>query len=110
MDQYETFKIDYNGRNYTRGQSFDGDLGEDISDNGGVKAAYRAFKKIADEDREQCIPHLPFNAAQLFWVKGITCLNLLFKNNLTQNDIFTFFAGWLCHGLLLLRLPGLSNI
>ena len=78
MDQYETFKIDYNGRNYTRGQSFDGDLGEDISDNGGVKAAYRAFKKIADEDREQCIPHLPFNAAQLFWVKGITCFIFFF--------------------------------
>ena len=105
MDQYETFKIDYNGRSYTRGESFAGDIGEDISDNGGVKAAYRAFKMIAEEERELCIPHLPFNAAQLFWVRII-----YFQLIRPKISIYTCVTGWLCHGLLLLRLPRVSSI
>ena len=74
VDQYENFPIMYKGQNYTTGGSLCelgfglGCAGEDISDNGGVKTAYRAFQKIKGSAKEECIPGLPFSANQLFWV------------------------------------------
>ena len=54
VDQYENFPIMYKGQNFTTGGSlcelgFDlgcSLAGEDISDNGGVKTAYRAFQNL----------------------------------------------------------------
>jgi len=74
VDQYENFPIMYKGQNYTTGGSLCelgfglGCAGEDISDNGGVKTAYRAFQKIKGSAKEECIPGLPFSANQLFWL------------------------------------------
>ena len=78
VDQYEKFPLEYKGQNYTLGSGFSecslwsnsnfGCAGEDISDNGGVKTAYRAFQKTKGRAKEECIPGLPFSANQLFWV------------------------------------------
>ena len=77
----------YKGQNFTTGGSFcefgfereccllaeasgqrNSCAGEDISDNGGVKTAYRAFQNMKGSAKEECIPGLPFSANQLFWV------------------------------------------
>jgi hypothetical protein len=113
VDQYRTYKIPFQGRNYSIDyyrnlviQQFvdesDGDTcdvseyeddddqsedptlsntenpGDNISDNGGVKMAYRAFQKIEGRRRQECVPGLPFSARQLFWVgpspgQAVTC-------------------------------------
>ena len=78
VDQYENFPIMYKGQNFTTGGSLCelgldlGCAGEDISDNGGVKTAYRAFQNIKGLAKEECIPGLPFSANQLFWVSHIS--------------------------------------
>ena len=75
MDQYENFPILFKGQNFTTGGSYCelgvnlGCAGEDISDNGGVKIAYRAFQNSRGQAKEECIPGLPFTANQLFWVR-----------------------------------------
>ena len=123
MDQYKTYKIPYQGRNYSidysaepKEQSGSGDdfeeessgvddacmcecgnqdycealsgeedddddvesddssvsgtrdPAENISDNGGVRMAYRAFQLIEGRRRQECVADLPFSARQLFWV------------------------------------------
>ena len=68
MEQYSSFAIPYGGRNYTMGRR---DAGENIADNGGVKTAYRAFQRLPEAAKDQCIPGLPFSPNQLFWVKNI---------------------------------------
>ena len=74
VDQYKNFPIMYKGKNFTTGGSLCelglglGCAGEDISDNGGVKTAYRAFQNSKGLAKEECLPGLPFSANQLFWV------------------------------------------
>ena len=84
VDQYEDFPIMYKEQNFTTqtGGSlcelgFDLNCaGEDISDNGGVKTAYRAFQNIKGSAKKECIPGLPFSANQLFWVnQSRTCIH-----------------------------------
>jgi hypothetical protein len=124
VDQYRTYKIPFQGRNYSIDysknrvwanqqslialalQSFNDESdgkacedseyeddddesedpplsgtknpGDNISDNGGVRMAYRAFENIEGRRRQECVPGLPFSARQLFWVgpspgQAVTC-------------------------------------
>ena len=68
VDQYIKFKISFRGSTYSTNATNETDQAENISDNGGVKMAYRALQKLQDPARNQCVPGLPFSANQLFWV------------------------------------------
>ena len=48
-------------------------LGENIADNGGGKAAYEAYKRLPDAEK-QCVPGFNFTSDQLFWVKFLETL------------------------------------
>ena len=63
---------------------------EDIADNIGLKLAYNALQHFRGQkdqkEKENCLPDLPFNANQLFWVNNwedsakelIVCFQLTF--------------------------------
>ena len=53
---------------YSEEEVSHGRAGENIADNGGVKAAYRAFNRQRHPKKDECVPNIPFNANQLFWV------------------------------------------
>lgn len=63
VDQYSKFKIE--------GESINGrqTLGENIADNGGLSAAYRAYEKwILENGEEKPLPLLSLSHRQLFFV------------------------------------------
>merc|ERR1712037_152562 len=64
-EQYKSFRITYEGRSYS--VAGDHDQGENIADNGGSKAAYRAYKKLPAAEKE-CVPGFNFTSDQLFWL------------------------------------------
>lgn len=62
VDQYSSYKIDeiqLNGKQT---------LGENIADNGGLKAAFRAYEKWAETNLEPRLPGLNLTSKQLFFV------------------------------------------
>lgn len=62
VDQYSTYKIDDNHLNGKQ------TLGENIADNGGLKAAFRAYEKWAERNPEPQLPGLNLTSKQLFFV------------------------------------------
>ena len=66
VEQYQNFSISYEGEDF----SVPGEkaAGENIADNGGMKAAYEAYKRLPDAEK-QCVPGFNFTSDQLFWVK-----------------------------------------
>ncbi|CAM9846369.1 membrane metallo-endopeptidase-like 1 [Lampetra fluviatilis] len=66
VHQYGNFTWDIAGRQNLSGVNT---LGENIADNGGIRQAYQAFKKIAaDEKEEPTLPGLNLNHKQLFFL------------------------------------------
>merc|ERR1719305_2056308 len=64
-EQYRSFTINYKGEPFTLSGVHD--QGENIADNGGAKAAYRAYKKLPASEKE-CVPGFNLTSDQLFWV------------------------------------------
>jgi len=64
-EQYRSFTINYKGEPFTLSGVHD--QGENIADNGGAKAAYRAYKKLPSSEKE-CVPGFNLTSDQLFWV------------------------------------------
>lgn len=62
VDQYSSYKVDSNNLNGKQ------TLGENIADNGGLKAAFRAFEKWSDQNPEPRLPGLSLTSKQLFFV------------------------------------------
>ncbi|XP_044260101.1 endothelin-converting enzyme homolog isoform X2 [Tribolium madens] len=63
VDQYNKYTI--NGKNVNGNQT----LGENIADNGGLKAAYHAYLALMkDKPEPKTLPGLPLNHKQLFFV------------------------------------------
>ena len=66
VEQYQNFSISYEGEDFSVPGAKA--AGENIADNGGMKAAYEAYKKLPDAEK-QCVPGFNFTSDQLFWVK-----------------------------------------
>nr|XP_023014776.1 endothelin-converting enzyme homolog isoform X2 [Leptinotarsa decemlineata] len=63
VDQYNKYQI--NGKNINGNQT----LGENIADNGGLKAAFHAYLELMKNKPEpQALPGIPLNHKQLFFV------------------------------------------
>lgn len=62
VDQYNDYKID---DNHINGKQT---LGENIADNGGLKAAFRAYSRWADKHPSPRLPGLNLTNSQLFFV------------------------------------------
>ena len=76
MDQYDHFKIQGSTYSLTSPMSYSYPTvrsvdyrGEDISDNGGVAAAYTALQDLWTRESRECVPGTTFTANQLFWVR-----------------------------------------
>jgi len=65
VDQYQTFGISFEGKDYRKEDVFPS--GENIADNGGVGAVYRAYDQLPLEEK-QCVPGFNFTSDQLFWL------------------------------------------
>ena len=66
VEQYQNFSISYEGEDYSKSRA--AAAGENIADNGGSKAAYEAYKRLPDAEK-QCVPGFNFTSDQLYWVK-----------------------------------------
>ena len=66
VEQYQNFSISYEGEDFSVPGAKA--AGENIADNGGMKAAYEAYKKLPDAEK-QCVPGFNFTSDQLYWVK-----------------------------------------
>lgn len=62
VDQYSSYKIDDSHLNGKQ------TLGENIADNGGLKAAFRAYEKWAETHSEPQLPGVNLTSKQLFFV------------------------------------------
>merc|ERR1711971_858838 len=65
VEQYQNFSISYEGEDYSKSRA--AAAGENIADNGGSKAAYEAYKKLPDAEK-QCVPGFNFTSDQLYWL------------------------------------------
>ena len=66
VEQYQNFSISYEGEDFfVPGVHA---AGENIADNGGGKAAYKAYERLPLKEK-QCVPGFNFTSDQLFWVK-----------------------------------------
>jgi len=65
-DQYSNFNIRYGGREYSLDRN--SEQGENIADNGAAKVAYRSFQAADIPGKEECLPGIPLNANQLYWL------------------------------------------
>ena len=90
MNQYSGFKIvgvQLNGKQT---------LGENIADNGGLKAAFHAYRNLKTKD--SYLPGVNVTHDQLFFIsfaqvslfKNVQCLHSAMK---LRNEMFYFFAG-----------------
>ena len=85
VEQYQNFSISYEGEDYSKSRA--AAAGENIADNGGSKAAYEAYKKLPEAEK-QCVPGFNFTSDQLFWVESFeTPLIKLYQHQIS--------AGWL---------------
>jgi membrane metallo-endopeptidase-like protein 1 len=67
IDQYGNFSIAENNLRVNGLTT----QGENIADNGGIKEAYRAYRRwTKDHGREARLPGLEFSADQLFWISA----------------------------------------
>jgi len=64
IDQYGGYKAEQVGLNLNGINT----QGENIADNGGLKAAYGAYAKFVKNKQEQKLPDLDLTPQQLFWV------------------------------------------
>jgi predicted metalloendopeptidase len=65
VEQYQNFSISYEGEDYSKSRA--AAAGENIADNGGSKAAYEAYKKLPEAEK-QCVPGFNFTSDQLYWL------------------------------------------
>jgi predicted metalloendopeptidase len=65
VEQYQNFSISYEGEDYSQRRA--AAAGENIADNGGSKAAYEAYKRLPEAEK-QCVPGFKFTSDQLFWI------------------------------------------
>ena len=70
MNQYQQFSIPYESSEYRIPAPYP--PGENIADNGGAKAVYRAYQQLPAEEK-QCVPSTNFTSDQLFWVRAGCC-------------------------------------
>merc|ERR550519_984721 len=69
IDQYDEF-ITFGNEGQQCRTGGERCLGENIADNGGTKAAYRALIKVMKKQSKdrRCLPGLDFSPEQLFWI------------------------------------------
>ena len=66
VEQYQNFNISYEGEDFfVPGAQA---AGENIADNGETKAAYEAYERLPEAEK-QYVPGFNFTSDQLFWVK-----------------------------------------
>merc|ERR1711915_1094331 len=78
---YNTYTLKFNGKDI----KIDGQktLTENIADFGGVKAAYRAYKKAVGKSSDTRLPGLEYSPNQPFWISGAYGNCFKYKN---END------------------------
>merc|ERR1711934_237459 len=84
VEQYQNFSISYEGEDFSVPGAKA--AGENIADNGGMKAAYEAYKRLPDAEK-QCVPGFKFTSDQLFWI-GYSFFWCQFRN--AHEDISDF--------------------
>ena len=65
VSQYQNFSIPYDGEEYSI--TLKAEPAENIADNGGTRAMFRAYERLPEE-RKECVPGFNFTSDQLFWV------------------------------------------
>ncbi|XP_023343178.1 neprilysin-2 isoform X2 [Eurytemora carolleeae] len=88
IDQYGNYTVDINGTVYNLDSI--NTQGENIADNGGIKEAYRAYKRlIRKEGEELSLPGLQYTPRQLFWISSAALYCKVARDNQMINTILT---------------------